>query len=175
MRRILLSGAILAVLALPGATTARAAGHGQPGFLVVRKGTGDGGVNGHPVVTLVIQGFVLGRVSQDSQVDIFQLPSRTGQGGPQEKGADVTTRPIKWRRLTGTEYRGSNFRFSAMGGNYRVVVRGSGLYLFAGGYDGNVRLRGSSVYRNGDGWYSLDGGPFLSLPTQLLKRTIGRG
>jgi hypothetical protein len=174
MRRILLSGAILAVLALPGAASARVAAHAQPGFLVVRKGTGDGGINGRPVVTVVIQGFVLGRVSREARVDIFQLPTRTGQGAPQVKGADIGTRPIKWHHLAGTEYRGSNFRFSAMGGNYRVVVRGSGLYLFAGG-DGDVWLRGSPVYRNGDGWYSLDGDPFLSLPTQMLKRMIGQG
>jgi hypothetical protein len=51
-------------------------------------------------------------------------------------------------------------------------VRGSGLYLFAGGKV-IVRIRGSSVYRRHDGWYSLDGGPFRSLPTSMLKRTLG--
>jgi hypothetical protein len=55
-----------------------------------------------------------------------------------------------------------------------VVVRGSGIYLFAGG-SGKVTLRGSSVYRNADGKYSVNGGRFRSLPAPAVKRTIGRG
>jgi hypothetical protein len=174
MRRILLSCALLAALVLPAAAIAHARGHAQPGFLVVRKGTGDGGVNGHPVVTVVVQGFVLGRVAQEAQVDVYQLPSVAGQGAPQVAGADVSARAIRWHGFTGKQYNGSNFRFRAIGGFYRVVVRGSGVYVFAGGH-GNVRLRGSSVYRHVDGTYSLDGSAFHSLPTQGLKRQIGRG
>jgi hypothetical protein len=174
MRRILLSCAVLAVLMLPAAATARAPGHAKPGFLVVRKGTGDGGVNGHPVVTVVVQGFVLGRVSQEAQVDVYQLPSVAGQGAPQVAGADVSTRAIRWHGFTGKQYSGSDFRFRALAGFYRVVVRGSGVYVFAGGH-GNVRLRGSSVYRRVDGIYSLDGRAFRSLPTHVLERQIGHG
>ena len=174
MRRILLSCAFLAVLTLPAAASARAHAQAKPGYLVIRKGTGDGGVGGHPVVTLVVKGFVLGRVSREARVDIYRLPSTTDQGAPQEKGADVRTRTIHRRHFSRTEYSGSNFRFSALGGFYRVVVRGSGLYLFAGG-QGNVTLQGSSVYRHDDGWYSLDGAPFRSLPTSLQKRPIGQG
>ena len=51
----------------------------------------------------------------------------------------------------------------ATGGTYRVVVRGSGVYLFAGG-NGNVTLRGSSVYPRADGTYSVDGRTPRSLP-----------
>ena len=174
MRRILLGCVLLTVLLLPAAATARVPGHAEPGFLVIKKGTGDGGVNGHPVVTLVVQGFVLGRVSQEAQVDVYQLPSVAGQGAPQVAGADVSARAIRWHGFTGKQYSGSNFRFRAMGGFYRVVVRGSGVYVFAGGH-GNVRLRGSSVYRRADGTYSLDGAAFRSLPTHLLKRQIGGG
>jgi hypothetical protein len=61
-----------------------------------------------------------------------------------------------------------------MGGSYRVVVRGSGVYLFAGG-KGVVRLRGSSHYQNADGRYSVNGRPFRSLPARLLKRQFGGG
>ncbi len=174
MRRMLLSFAILAVLTLPAAASALAHGTGKPGYLVVRKATTDGGVNGRPVVTVVMQGFVLGHVSQEARVDIYQLPSAAGRGAPQVAGADVSTSAIRWHGFTGKEYRGSNFRFSAVGGFYRVVVRGSRVYLFAGG-QGNVRLRGSSVYRHADGTYSLDGGHFRSLPEKLLKRRVGRG
>jgi hypothetical protein len=174
MRRMLIGFTILAVLTLPAAASARARGPAKPGFLVVRKGTTDGGVSGRPVATVVMQGFVLGRVSQEGRVDIYQLPSAAGRGAPQVAGADVSTSAIRWRGFTGKEYRGSNFRFSATDGFYRVVVHGSRVYLFAGGR-GNVRLRGSSVYRHADGTYSIDGGHFRSLPQKLLKRRIGQG
>ena len=174
MRRTILSFAVPALLAVPAAASAGTHGSGNPGYLVVRQATTDGGVNGRPVVTVVMKGFVLGHVSQEARVEIYQLPSPAGKGAPQVAGADVSTNAIRWHGFTGKEYRGSNFRFSAVGGFYRVVVRGSGVYLFAGG-SGNVRLRGSSVYRHRDGTYSLDGGHFRSLPEKLLKRRIGRG
>jgi hypothetical protein len=171
MRRILLSCALLAVLAVPAAAAARAP---KPGYLVVRRAVGDGGVNGRPVATVVVKGFVLGRVSQEARVEVYQLPSAAGQGGPQVKGADVSRRRIRWHGFTGSVYSGSDFRFRAIGGFYRVVVRGSGVYLFAGGR-GQVTLRGSSVYRHADGRYSVNGGVFRSLPERPLQRKIGRG
>jgi hypothetical protein len=171
MRRILLSCALLALLTLPAAAAARASAPAKPGFVVVRKALDDGGVNGRPVAKIVVKGFVLGRVSQEARVDIYQLPSAAG---PQVKGTDVSTRPVKWHGRTGKEYRGSNFRFRAIGGFCRVVVRGSGVYLFAGG-QGHVTLRGSSVYKHADGTFSVDGGTFRSLPTRPLTRKLGGG
>ena len=172
MRRILVSCAVLAVLTLPAAAAARAPGAATPGFLVVTKAVGDGGVNGRPVVTLIVQGFVLGRISQEARVDVYQLPTAAGQGAPQVAGADVSKRSVRWRKFTGTEYTGSGFRFRAMGGFYRIVVRGAGVYLFAGG-KGNVELQGSSVYRKADGTFSLNGRAFRSLPANRVKYRIG--
>ncbi len=175
MRRILLSCASVAVLMLPAATAAGARGHAVPGFFVVRKAAGDGGVAGRPVVTLVVEGFVLGRVSPQAQarVQIFQLVSPAGGGAPQYAGVDVSHSAVRWRSFEGTEYSGSGFRFRALGGAYRVVVRGSGVYLFAGG-QGRVTLHGSSAYPGADGFYSVDGAAFHSLPATSLTRTIGR-
>ena len=177
MRRILLSCALLAVLTAPAVAAARASASGNPGYVVVRKAVGDGGVNGRPVITLVVQGFVLGRISQEGQVDVVQLPSVSGQGAPQATPG-TSTKAIRWRvgghRFTGKQFSGSNFRFRAMGGLYRLTVRGSGIYLFAGGH-GHVTLRGSSRYTRADGWYSIDGGHFRSLPERPLSREIGRG
>jgi hypothetical protein len=173
MRRILLSLAGVALLALPAATAAGAA-KGKAGFLVVRKAQGDGGLYGPPVVTVVVQGFVLGRASQEARVDVYHLPSSSGGGAPQAVGADVSHSVVHWRRFTGTEFSGSGFRFRAIGGAYRVVIRGSGVYLFAGG-KGSVTLHGSSVYRRNDGFYSLGGGAFRSLPALPVKFSIGRG
>lgn len=173
MRRILLSLASAGVLMLPAAASA-GGGSSAAGFLVVRNAAGESGVYGPPVVTVVVRGFVLGRASQEARVDVYHLPSVAGQGAPQATGADVSRRGVRWRRFAGVEYSGSGFRFRAIGGAYRVVVRGSGVYIFAGG-QGTVTLRGSSVYPDGDGRYSLDGAAFRSLPAQRMKRTIGGG
>ena len=181
MRRFLLSCAILAVLAVPAAATARSSPAAKPGYLVIRKAVGDGGVNGRPVATVVVRGFVIGRVSQEAEVDIYHLPSASGQGGPSVKGTDLSTAPIRYRvpgrkytGVPGRKYTGSNFRFRAPGGLYRVVVRGSGVYIFAGGR-GKVWLQGSSVNRKTDGTYSVNAGRPRSMPTRVLKREIGRG
>jgi hypothetical protein len=176
MRRILVSCAVLAVLTLPAAAAAQAPGAAKPGFLVVRQAAGDGIVNGRPVVTLIVTGFVLGRVAREAQVKIVQLPSvGCQQCGPQVVGADVSSTGIKYRgRFSGKAYSGSNFRFRAQGGLYRVVVRGSGVYLFAGG-QGHVTVQGSSVYKRDDGKYSVDGAPFRSLPERPVTRKIGGG
>ncbi len=142
---------------------------------MVQRANGDGGVHGRPVVTLVIvQGFVLGRVSQQARVDIYHLPSASGEGKPQAFGADVSQHPLRWRGRPGVEYSGIGFHFRAIDGAYRVVVRGAGVYLFAGG-NGSVTLRGSSVYPRSDGKYSIDGEPAKSMPANPLTRQIGRG
>ncbi|HET8556763.1 MAG TPA: hypothetical protein VFL58_05585 [Gaiellaceae bacterium] len=174
MRRILLSCAALVVLMLPAAASAGAGGPAN-GYLVVQRANGDGGVHGRPVVTLVIvQGFVLGRVSQQARVDIYHLPSASGEGKPQAFGADVSQHPLRWRGRPGVEYSGIGFHFRAIDGAYRVVVRGAGVYLFAGG-NGSVTLRGSSVYPRSDGKYSIDGESAKSMPANPLTRQIGRG
>jgi hypothetical protein len=175
MRRILTTCALLAVLALPAAKAGRAAAPAKRGYVVVRNATGDGGVIGRPVATVIVQGFVLGLISHEARVDVFQLPSGAGQGSVQVKGTDLSSRAITWRRFTGKEYTGSNFRFRAIGGYYRVVVRGSGIYLFAGGHDGYVKLRGSVFHPRSDGTFSLNSGAFRSLPDRPLTRKLGRG
>jgi hypothetical protein len=172
MRRILVSCAVVGVLALPAAAIAHSSAAAKPGYVVVRKAVGNGGVNGSPVVNLSVQGFVLGRVTREGQVKIFQLPLVSGRGAPQHTPG-VTARRVHWRGLTGQEYTGSNFRFRAMGGSYRVVIRGTGVYLFAGG-QGSVKLQGSSYVR-ADGTYSVNGGRPRSLPKRLVKRKIGGG
>jgi hypothetical protein len=179
MRRILLSCAILGVLTLPAAAAfARADAVGKADFLVVRKAAGDGSATGAPVVTLVMRrGFVLGRVRQQSEarVDVYQLPSQGGQaGGARAVGPEVSSKTVRGHRFIRREFKGVGFRFRALGDYFRVVVRGSGIYLFAGG-QGRVKLHGSSLDPGGDGTYSIGGAAFRSLPAHVLKRRIGRG
>jgi hypothetical protein len=174
MRRILLSCAAVAVLLLPAAASAGTRDASKAGYLVVQKASGDGGVHGRAVVILVVQGFVLGRVPQgaEARVDVYQLPSATDKGAPQAVGSDVLRGSVRWRGHKGIEFSGSGFRFRAIDGAYRVVVRGARVYLFAGG-NGTVQLRGSSVYKNADGKYSIDGGRPNSMPTSPLTRKVG--
>jgi hypothetical protein len=159
---------------LPAAVSARAAGtaKAKPGYLVVRKAAGDGGITGHPVVTVVVRGFLLGRVStrREARIDIYHFP---GEDSPQATRA-AFRKAIRWHGLPGSEYSGSGFRFRAIGGYYRIVVRGAGVYLFVGG-QGNVRLRGSSFEPHADGTYSLNGAAPRSLPKHRLKLTFGKG
>ena len=140
----------------------------------MRRAVSDGGVNGRPVVTLVVRGFVLGRVSREAEVDIYHLPSASGQGAPQVKGADVSTSSSAGTACPARGTAAATSASAPCGGFYRVVVRGSGVYLFAGGR-GKVWLRGSSADPKADGTYSVDGSSVRSMPTQLLKRKIGRG
>ena len=177
MRRILLSCVCVGVLMLSASASARSNGHAgpRPGYLVIRKASGDGGVNGHPVVTVVVRGFVLGRVSttREARIDVYHLPSARGGGAPSVVGSP-SKRAVRWRGLRGAEYNGSGYRFRAIGGFYRVVVRGAGVYLFVGG-KGNVSVRGSSFNPDADGTYSLNGAAPRSLPRHLLNRKFGGG
>jgi hypothetical protein len=172
MRPILLSCALFAALALPVAAATGARAQTRPGYLVVRQAAGNGGVNGHASVTLVVHGFVLGSVSKqdEAKIDVYQLP---GESAPQTT-PNVSKTTITWNGHPGHEFSGSGFRFRATGGYYRVVVHGSGVYLFAGG-TGNVILHGSSFQPREDGTYSIDGGRFRSLPTRPVAHQLGKG
>ena len=169
MRRILLLLTGAALLALPAAAAARSQRHRAPGFLVVRNATADGGVTGTPVATVVVRGFVLGKIAQEGSVEIY---STAGPRTAQAAGVDVSRRKVTWRTVSGTEFSGSGFRFRAVGGVWRVVVRGSGVSLFAGG-EGKVSLHGSVVYPGNDGEYSIDDGQFASLPSGIVKTRLG--
>jgi hypothetical protein len=66
---------------------------------------------------------------------------------------------------TTTVCNGSDIRFRAIGGRYKIFVRGSGIYLSAVGH-GSVILdgRGEDPDVDGDGVFSLNDGPYRSLP-----------
>ncbi len=172
MRRLILTCALLAGLSLPAVAAARAHTEAKPGYAVVRNAAGDGGVNGHAIVTVVVHGFVLGSVSSQGQarVDIYQL---AGEAAPQTT-PNVSKTSVKWNGRPGHEFNGNGFRFRATGGYYRVVVRGSGVYLYVGG-QGTITVHGSSFNKKSDGKYAIDGGIFRSLPAKRLTRQLGQG
>lgn len=173
MRRILLLLAGVAILALPASAAARGQGHhGTPGFLVVRNASADGGVTGSPVATVVVRGFVIGRVAQEGAVQVYHLATGAGSFAAQAAGVDVSRHPVTWHGVPGTEFDGSGFRFRAVGGVWRIVVSGAGVALYAGG-EGLAHLHGSVAFPRGDGTYSIDGGRFVSLPSGVVTRRLG--
>jgi len=171
MRGILLLLASAAILALPAAATARAQSrHHAPGFLVVRNASTDLGVGGKPVATVAVNGFVIGHIKQEGAVKIF----RFGTGAAaQVSGVDVLRQPVKYGPQQGTKFSGSDFRFRAVGGTWRVVVYGAGVSLYAGGVGRRVSVHGSVYNPHTDGRYSFDGEPFASMPSGVVTRNLG--
>jgi hypothetical protein len=172
MRRFAILCLPVLALALPATALAlRAAA--SDGTLVVKNGTAPRGV---AVVTLVINGTAIGHVSTGSpdQVDtvVIDDPNNTNNiGASVTNGAPSLTR----KTISGTETKfiGSDFRFRAADGVYKVWIYGSGVNVFAVG-KGTVVLQGSPDSSAADGRYSLNGDDFRSLPavpTDLLKIT----
>jgi hypothetical protein len=64
-----------------------------------------------------------------------------------------------------TVCRGSNLRFLAVGGKYQILIRGAGIYLSAVAH-GYAVLNGAGddPAVDSDGTYSLNDGPYKSLP-----------
>jgi hypothetical protein len=179
MRRIFLLLIGAAILALPAAAAARAQGlHSAPVFLVVRNAVTDGGVTGSPVATVVVQGgFVLGHVAQEGAVQIYHLKSSSGSLTAQAAGIDVFRRAVTYHShgvaVPGAEFSGSDFRFRAVGGVWRVVVKGAGVSIYAAGEKMKASLHGSVAYPRTDGRYSFNGAPFASMPSGTVTRILG--
>jgi hypothetical protein len=171
MRRILFLLAGTAILAVPVAAAARSQSHKPvPGFLVVRNASTDGGVAGNPVATVVVRGFVIGHIAQEGAVQIYQLS--TGSPTAQASGVGITRQAVTWHTVRGAQFNGSDFRFRAVGGVWRVIVYGAGVSLYVGGA-GSAALHGQVAYPSADGAYSFDGARFASLPSGVLKRRLG--
>jgi hypothetical protein len=146
MRR-LLTFAVLAALALPGASAARNPG-ASDGTLSVRDGRGTVTISGHGGV---IGSFARGSVTISDPID--------GDGtGPIVTGDDFP--PIE-KNDTTTTWRGTKVRFRIIGGSFRIVVKGRGINLSLVGM-GRVTLDGAGT--GDDGSYSVNGGEYLAVP-----------
>ena len=172
MRRLVVTCALLLAVAAPlSAAAARRAPVG--GTLVVRGAdNGEGTLPGaRPVATLVIDGFVIGRISGLGRIEIYDLGADTAEA-PEVSGAlwhrDKTLK-VRDLQLNGTAWGGTGLRFRAVNGAFRVVIWGSGVYLFASGR-GMVTLTGQAEAPLADGQYSLNGGDFHSIPVELTRQ-----
>jgi hypothetical protein len=151
MRRLVLFTVLAFALALPVAGLAVTS---DDGTLSVRNGAG--------LVKLTFTGSAVGSVAQGKVVTTDPVLD-DGAGvvfwGCNSKKTDFTA--------TTTVCTGDKIRFRAIGGKYKLFVRGSGVYLSVVGR-GAVTLDGSgddpTVVR--DGVYSLNDQPYRSLPNE---------
>ena len=147
----LLSVLCLAVTAVAFAAGARAAGP-TAGNLSVASGRG--------TVTVELRGVTLGVIANG----VLRITDLT----PRDRYAPIVT----GRKLVQTRvgprtvvYKGQGLRFRMLGGNYRFVVRGSGIALSSVGW-GWVTLDGEPRFAGDDpGVYSVDGTDCSADPT----------
>ena len=162
MRRLAIFCLPLIALAIPATALALGDVKTADGTLVVKNGSAPRGVT---VITLSINGTAIGHVSTGSpdQVDkvvIYDANNTNDIGASATNGAFLS-KTVSQSEQT-TKLVGSDFRFRAAGGVYKIWIYGSGVDLFAVG-TGKVTLQGqpdSTV----DGKYSINGGDWHSLP-----------
>jgi hypothetical protein len=164
MRRLALLSVSLLALAVPAAAWAMAQAPGD-GTLVVKNGAAPHGV---PVVTLIVTGAAIGRVTNLGTI-VIDDSTPNDPFSPEVTGYD-------WHKDTSgtaTKWTGTNMKFRAVGGTYKITIYGSGVDLSVVGR-GYVTLAGVPDTTTGDGVYSLNGDNFRSLPASpLVKLTLG--
>jgi hypothetical protein len=171
MRRLPVILGLFSVLAVPVAALAATSAPGD-GSLVVKNGSAPYGAGLNvPVVQLTITGSVIGQVLGIGKIVIDAGPNADPASEPLVTGAGLPGDSA--RSDTAQVWKGTTFKFRAVGGTYTVLVYGSQVNLVAVG-TGTVRLAGMPDTPVGDGKYSLNGDDFASLPgTQTDKRVIG--
>ncbi|MGI8422007.1 MAG: hypothetical protein ACR2MU_07085 [Gaiellaceae bacterium] len=134
----------LATAAVAGAAST------DDGLLAVKGGTGS--------ISLAARGSFIGRCQSDCKIVVLDPDSTDAP--PIVRGWDnkINASTIK------TIYSGDNVRFRLVDGFYRLLIRGTGIDVSAVG-QGTVVLNGNGGFD--DGTYSLNAGPWLSLPDQL--------
>ncbi|MDQ3066248.1 MAG: hypothetical protein M3R12_03710 [Actinomycetota bacterium] len=138
MRKLFIIIALLS-LALPVA-----------GLAALRAGDGTLSVeDGRGSVSMHVRGGVIGRLDRGS-VTIYDLTPADAY----EQKVYGDDHPVRFVGETGIKYSGSGIRFRLVGGQFRIVVSGSGIDLSAVG-------KGSGFIQGGlgedTGVYSLDG------------------
>lgn len=152
MRRLIGFTVLVIALAVPAAAFALAAA-ADDGSLSVKAGVGH-------VVLSPFNGSTLGRVASGRVTIVDQ--SLTGSGSADVWGCDNLHLAATDRV---TVCSGTNLRFRAIDGRYKIVVRGSGINLSVVGR-GTATLDGSGDDPgvDSDGLYSLNDGAYRSLP-----------
>lgn len=158
MQRFLVTGAALALLALPSAAYAFRTTPGD-GTLSVKGGSG--------VVVIVARGGVIGQIDRGRVM--IDDPNPDDGGLPVVSGYERLIGMSDTRWL----YSGTDLRFRLFGGLLRIRIVGTGINLsFAG--RGSVTLVGAGLFDNG--LVSFDGGDtYRPLPPVLTTVPVGIG
>jgi hypothetical protein len=154
MRRLVVTTLLAVCLAIPAAAFAVAGGT-DDGTLAVRNGVGKVGLD--------FDGSALGRVAGHGSVKIV-YPFASDGSGVNVFGCDDLFQ-TDTKTVCSSDGKGLPVRFRAIGGTYKVVVGGSGIYLSAVG-NGSVTLNGAGDNPDVafDGKYSINDEPYKSLP-----------
>jgi len=164
MRRLVWIAVLAFALAVPAAGLALSGDN--DGTLSVRAGVGK--------VNVYFNGSAVGRV----RAGFIQVTDPVASDGVRfefsncdfvKNKSNTTSNPNDTIKVC----KGDNLRFRAIGGKYQVLIRGSGIYLSAVGH-GLVDLDGAGVGPNvdSDGTYSLNDGPYRSLPDFATQFTL---
>ncbi len=157
MRRILLLTVVL-VAALPVAAAWPAPLMPGDGTLVVDNGRG--------VVVVSAKGGIIGRFDQGFVVieDLNLTDGRTPMVYNADRAVDLGNGK--------TRYSGTDLRFRMIGGLFRARVNAVGIDVSAVGH-GTVSLDATG-FTDFPGRFSINGGPFQSLPGHLTTYTLGQ-
>ncbi len=154
MRRLLTFCAFVA-LALPAGIQAATHAGTADGTLAVKNATG--------LVLVNANGVIIGHADK-ARITITDADSTDGRVIVLGWDTKVALTPTK------ILYKGEDMRFKLLGGDNILFIRGSGISLSVVG-EGKVTLDGGNVAN--DGKFSVDDGPFLSLPDSIHTFSFG--
>jgi hypothetical protein len=155
MRRLLTFCALVA-LGVPAGIQAATAASASDGTLAIKNATGS-------VILNVTDAVIIGHADK-VRLTVSDLDPTDGRRvvlGWKTKVALSSTK---------TQYTGDDVRFKILGGENILLIKGSGISLSAVG-EGKVSLNGGNVAD--DGKFSIDDGPFISLPDAFKSYSFG--
>ncbi len=161
MRRLAFICAVLGLVLPASALAAR--NSPADGTLAVRSASGDPGI---PVIGLNVTGAAVGQIVRgrimidDPNPNDGPAPDVTGA----ERARDISN--------TATVYSGTNIRFRAVGGRFRIRIFGTGIDANVVG-QGTVWFTGSTTLLN-SGKYSVNGGDWKPVP-DFVKFQLSAG
>jgi hypothetical protein len=160
MRRLVRLTVLALALVAPATAYAVVRGSGSDdGTLSVKSGIGR--------VYLSLNGSVVGRLGGKGIIAVTDPNPNDGLGFD-FTGCDVETDKSTSTSVCHSDGQGNVVRFRAIGGKYLITIRGSGIFLSAVGH-GYATINGAGDDPNidFDGTYSVNDGPYKSLPNNL--------
>ena len=165
MRRLISLTVLAIALAVPAVGYAVVGGSSADGTLSVKAGAGR--------VFTSITGSAVGRLGK-GYIRVTDTNPSDGVGF-EFSGCDATTDKSTSTTICQSDGKGTIVRFRAIGDSYRITLKGSGIFLSAVGH-GYATLNGAGDDPNFpgtfDGTYSINDGPYKSLPDDPHTLTL---